>query len=256
MRIGIVTGASSGLGRAFARQIDRTSRLDELWLIARREDRLKELAGELHCRGRVFALDLTDRSSSEKLQTVLEEEQPQVDILVCAAGFGKFGRAQDLTERETDDMIALNCRAAVEVTRVCLPYLDRGGRILEICSCAAFEPLPGMNLYAATKAFLLRYTRALRWEVASRGIRVTAVCPCWVRTEFESVARDSENGNAVGHFTKLAQRPESVAAWALSMNRLGLAVATCGPLALVQRAAGKLLPSCVTMAAWEGIRRV
>jgi len=256
MRIAIVTGASSGLGRAYARQIDSTQRLDEIWLIARRKDRLEHLAGELHTRGRAIALDLTDPGSILSLQDLLEEEQPQVAFLVCAAGFGKFGRAEDLTLAEHDAMVALNCRAAVDVTKICIPYLDRGSRVLEVCSCAGFLPLPAMGLYAATKAFLLRYTRALRWELAPQGIKVTAVCPCWVRTEFEAVARDSENGAAVGSITKLAQRPEAVAAWSLTMNGLGAAVTTCGPAALAMRLGSKVLPSTVTMAAWDALRRL
>lgn len=256
MRIGIVTGASSGLGRAFARRIDRTMELDELWLVARRRERLEDLAAGLRCRGRVFSLDLTDRASSAVLEQALQEAGARVDILVCAAGFGKFGRAEDLSRQETDDMIALNCRAAVDVTRVCIPHMARGSRVLEVCSCAAFQPLPGFNLYAATKAFLLRYTRALRWELATRGIRVTAVCPWWIRTEFMTVARQTDHPEAVGHITKLAQRPESVAAWALTMNALGLAVTTCGPVALVQRIAAKFLPHCVIMAFWEPMRRL
>ncbi len=256
MRIGIVTGASSGIGRAFVRQLARTMDLDEIWLIARREERLKRLAEEVGAYCRPMPMDLTEGGSVLQVQEALEREKPEIAVLVCAAGFGKFGRAQDMTLEENDDMIALNCRAAVDVTRVCIPYLGQGSRVLEVCSCAGFTPLPGMNLYAATKAFLLRYTRALRWELSPRGVKVTAVCPCWVRTEFEGVARDSRNGGAVGRFTALAQRPESVAAWALTVNGLGLAVATCGPLALVQRVGGKLLPSCVTMAAWEGIRRI
>lgn len=256
MRIGIVTGASSGLGRAFAKHIDKTLNLDELWLVARREERLRDLAAELRCKGRVFPLDLTDPDSAARLQAALDEERPRVEILVCAAGFGKFGRAEDMTLEENGDMIALNCRAAVDVTRVALPHMGRGSRILEICSSASFQPLPGMNLYAATKAFLTRYTRALRWEVAGRGIKVTAVCPGWIRTEFMEVARQTKNADAVGRFTHLAQRPEAVAAWAMSMNALGLAVATCGPIALAQRAASKVLPSCAAMAAWEGLRKL
>ena len=159
MRIAIITGASSGLGKAYAQQLDRLGGLDELWLIARREERLKALGQKLSTPSRVLPLDLTDPTAVPVLQTLLEEERPVLDTLVCAAGFGKFGRAEDLTGAETASMIDLNCRSAAEVTRVCIPYLKRDSRVLEVASCAAFQPLQGMNVYAATKAFLLHYTR-------------------------------------------------------------------------------------------------
>ena len=118
MRIGIITGASSGLGRAYARHVDKILELDELWLIARREERLVALAEELETDCRILALDLREEESILTLRRTLEEERPQVELLVSAAGFGKFGRAEDLSLEETGDMISLNCRAAAEVTRV------------------------------------------------------------------------------------------------------------------------------------------
>lgn len=254
-KIGIITGASSGLGRAYARHIDKVMELDELWLIARREERLIALADSLSCDCRILALDLTDRESIEVLQSALEEEKPQISVLVSAAGFGKFGGAEDLTARETEDMIALNCRSAVEVTRVSIPYLHRGSRVLEIASCAAFQPLPGLNLYAATKAFLLRYTQALRWELEPRGVLVTAVCPYWLKTEFMAVARDTANPEAVRH-TPFAMRPEAVAAWSLTMNGLGLGVVTCGPIPFAMKVGSKVLPACVPMALWDKLRKI
>lgn len=256
MRIAIVTGASSGLGREFVKSIDRTMELDEIWLIARREERLQALAGELRHKGRVMPMDLTAPDCGLHLTDVLRQMQAEVSILVCAAGFGKFGRAEDLTVEETNDMINLNCRAAVDVTRACIPFLYRGSRVLEICSCAGFQPLQGMNLYAATKAFLLSYTRALRWELAGRGVRVTAVCPSWVKTEFMQVARQTQNANAVGHYTAVAQKSSTVANWALGVNRLNFPVATCGPIAFIQRIGAKFLPNGIVMAAWELLRRV
>ena len=119
------------LGRETAQQLDRLGGLDELWLIARREERLKALGQKLSTPSRVLPLDLTDPTAVPVLQTLLEEERPVLDTLVCAAGFGKFGRAEDLTGAETASMIDLNCCSAAEVTRVCIPYLKRDSRVLE-----------------------------------------------------------------------------------------------------------------------------
>lgn len=254
MKIAIVTGASSGLGRAFVRRLDALGGLDEIWGVARRAGRMEELAGELRTPLRAIPLDLTEPESAERLQDLLEREAPDVRVLVNAAGFGKFGTYADMTLSETRDMIDLNCRAAVALTAVAIPYMRRGARILEICSSASFQPLPGLNVYAAGKAFLLHYSRGLRWEVAPRGIRVTAVCPGWIKTEFMAVARDTKNGKTVRHFP-FALRPETVARRALRDSHL-LAVTTCGLPALVQRTASKYLPHCFIMACWEVLRRI
>ena len=130
-RVAIITGASSGLGREFARQLDARQVADELWLVARNEK-------------------------------------------------------------------ALNCRGLVDMTRATLPYMERGSRIIQVASAAAFTPLPHMNVYAATKSFVLHYTRALRWELHGTGITATALCPTWVKTGFEKVARTSGGGHDVG----------------------------------------------------------
>ena len=239
MKIAIVTGASSGLGMAFVRRLDALGGLDEIWGVARRGERMEALAAELRTPMRPLALDLTRLESVETLRVLMREEEPEVAVLVNAAGFGKFGTCAELTLQETCGMIDLNCRAAAALTAAVLPYMGRGCRVLEIC--------------AATTAFLLRYSRALRWEAAPRGIRVTAVCPGWIRTDFMDVARDTKNGRTVRSFP-FAQRPETVARRALRNSRL-LAVTTCGLPALVQRVASKFLPHCFIMACWEGLRR-
>lgn len=254
MNIAIVTGASSGLGRSFIRQLDRQGGLDEIWGVARRRERMEELAAQLSTPMRPLALDLTKAESVETLRALLQETGADVRVLVNSAGFGKFGTYADTTLQETADMIDLNCRAAVALTAAAIPHMSRGARILEICSSAAFQPLPGFNVYAATKAFLLRYSRALRWEVAPRGIKVTAVCPGWIKTEFMQVARDTKNGRTVRSYP-FALRPETVARRALRDSQV-LAVTTCGLPALVQRVASKFLPHCFIMACWEGLRRL
>lgn len=254
MNIAIVTGASSGLGRSFIRQLDRQGGLDEIWGVARRRERMEELAAQLSTPMRPLALDLTKTESVETLRALLQETGANVRVLVNSAGFGKFGTYADMTLQETADMIDLNCRAAVALTAAAIPHMSRGARILEICSSAAFQPLPGFNVYAATKAFLLRYSRALRWEVAPRGIKVTAVCPGWIKTEFMQVARDTKNGRTVRSYP-FALRPETVARRALRDSQM-LAVTTCGLPALVQRVASKFLPHCFIMACWEGLRRL
>ena len=250
VRIALVTGASSGLGRAFAERLDRYDEVEELWLVARRRDRLEELAERLAKPIRILSWDLTKPESMEELKALLEKESPDLRYLVNAAGFGKFATYADLSLQETNDMIRLNCQAAVVLTVLSSPYLSRGARILEIVSASAFQPLPGLNVYAATKAFMLHYSRALRWEVAGRGIVVTAVCPLWIKTEFISVAQDTKNGNTV-RFFPFSSTPGRIASRALLASRLGLGVATCSLPALIQRIAVKFIPHCLIMGLWS-----
>ena len=185
MQIAIVTGASSGLGREFVRQICEKEKINEVWLIARRENRLHEIAAESPLPVRSLPFDLTKESSFATLRALLEEEKPDVRLLVNAAGFGKMGNYAEVSLQDSNDMLDLNCRALMNMTTTVLPYMQKGARILEVGSSSAFQPLPALNVYAATKAFVLSYSRSLRWELFGRGIHVTAVCPYWIRdTEF------------------------------------------------------------------------
>ena len=138
--IALITGASSGLGREFAMQISRSEeRPQEIWAVARRENRLEELQKLCGIPVRPIPLDLTRQESIRKLEELLQKEKPVIRILVNAAGFGKIGRYSEISREDTDRMIDLNCRAAVDVTLLSLPYMRRGGRILEICSTSAFS---------------------------------------------------------------------------------------------------------------------
>lgn len=243
------------MGREFVRQIAAHEQVDEIWAIARRAQRLSELRAQITGAAvRPLALDLTKRESIRLLSALLAQERPDVRLLTCAAGFGKFATYADLPMQEAIDMVDLNCKAAVCVTQAVLPYMTKGARILEICSAAAFQPLPGLNLYAATKAFLYRYARALRWEVRSRGVKVCAVCPDWVRTEFFEVARATPNGRTVRRFPFMAE-PERVVGRALRDSRRGRAVSAYGA-AFWHRLAARLIPHGLAIAAWEGLRRM
>lgn len=253
MKIAIITGASSGLGKAFVEKIAKIGEVDELWIVARREERLNDLANELDIAVRPLALDLGDPHSIKEIDRLLNEEKPDVQYLVNAAGFGKFGNYNDLTREESLGIIDINVRALIDVTLSVLPYMSRGSRLLQIASTSAFQPLPGFNIYAATKAFIVSYTKSLKWELFSRGIHVTAVCPGWIKTEFMQVAVDSKNGNLIKHFW-FALSPSWVASWAILGNKLGFAVVTCAPQNLAHRIFAKILPSWLVIALWRVIR--
>ncbi len=250
MRVAIITGASSGLGLAFAQELDQRGEADEIWAVARRADRLAVLQKHLRTPVVPLLLDLADPASVEKMKERLAREKPRVTALVNAAGFGKFGRWDDLSAAEVDGMLDVNVRALVHLTVAALPYMGAGSRLLEMASCAAFQPLPDMNVYAATKAFVLHYTRALRRELRGSGIKVTAVCPGWVQTEFMSVAVDTRNGGAVKRFI-LPGKPRTVARRALAANSANLAVATCAPHSFLQRVGAKIAPAWLAMECWK-----
>lgn len=256
MKIAIVTGASSGLGREFVKQISKKEKLDAVWVIARRESRLKELAEEVSMPVVPVTLDLTKQESFSALQVLFEEKKPDIRLLVNAAGFGKMGSYREISVQDSNNMINLNCSALVQTTLLALPYMTRGARIIEICSVASFQPLPSLNVYAASKAFVQSYSRSLRWELFGRGIHVTAVCPYWIKdTEFIPVARKADNPKAVKHFP-LASHARGVVRAALRDSKLNLPVSTPGPVAFLTRLFTKFIPHEIIIACWEGIRRL
>lgn len=257
MKIAVVTGASSGLGREFVRQLARQEKqLEEIWVIARRQPQLEALRRESPVPLRVLAMDLAADGAAGRLEAALAAARPEVSVLVCAAGFGRMGDYRQVSRQDSAAIIRLNCTAAVEVTMACLPYMKAGSHILEICSTAAFQPFPYLNVYAASKAFLYRYSLALGRELRCRRITVTAVCPYWVKdTAFIPTATPSAGTPAVRHFP-LASRSRRVVARALLDSRRGRAVSTPGPVCTFHRAAAKALPAGVLMSAWEVLRKI
>lgn len=192
LKIALVTGASAGIGEEFARQIDSQREVDEIWLIARRRDRLETLGAKFsHAKARVITADLSKRDGLAEVASQLETAKPEVVWLVNNAGFGKISRFDREPLATNLEMVDLNVRALTELTQRCLPYCRPGSRIVQVASNAAFQPVPVFSLYAATKAFVLSFSEALHAELRPRGIHVTAVCPGPVATEFFEVATGS-----------------------------------------------------------------
>lgn len=254
-RIALITGASSGLGREFAVQIAAQGGIDELWLIARREDRLQTLSETLPLPVRCLALDLAEESAADRIAAALAQETPEVALFVHAAGFGKYGTWLDLTREEINGMIDVNLRATVHVTHAVLPYMPHGGRVLLLGSASAFQPLPFFNLYASTKAFVVHFSRALHAELREqgRGISVTAVCPGYVRTEFFSVAQQTKNPDTCQNFSPLYE-PEDVVKKALRDSARGKDISVLGFTTNIRRLGAKLLPTRLAIATWLKIR--
>ena len=249
MNIAIVTGASSGMGREFARKLTKYVQVDEIWAIARRETALESLKGELMTPVRPIALDLLDSASFKKLQTLLEAENPNVSLLVNAAGFGKMGSSDHVSLEDDCRMIDLNVKALVRMTRICLPYMRAGSHILELASLSSFQPVPYLNTYAATKAFVQSYSRGLNQELKDRGIRVMALNPGWVKTEFFDHAMKTNTGE-VTHFDPLME-PEYIVSTALH-DLDETKKDSCVPNFRVkaQVLAVKLLPHTLVMKIW------
>ncbi len=247
MKIAVVTGASSGMGREFVRQLGYFYRsLDEIWVIARRRERLEELRELSRTPIRIFEGNLIKKQVYRELSCALEEEQPDIRMLVNAAGFGKSGSVEKIASEELraqTDMVDLNCRALTRMTLFCLPYMSRGSRIVNLASAAAFCPQPGFAVYAATKSYVLSFSRALGAELRRKGVFVTAVCPGPVNTEFFNVS-----GTLTNPLKKLTMaKAEDVVHRALKDSRAGREISIYG---LPMRAAhfgAKLVPHGLIM---------
>ena len=228
MKIAVITGASSGMGLEFAKAIDTEETLDEIWLIARRRERLEELAKKLRTPARVLPMDLGDPASFEEYKKLLEEEKPLISTLCNVAGFGRFALFTETPLDVNLSMIDINDKALVD-------------------SLSAFQPVPYQCIYGSTKAFVLSFSRALNVELEPRGIRVMAVSPGWVKTEFFEHAV-SDNG-AVTYYDKLWE-PADVVKKALRDYKKGKDLSILGHSVRRQVLLVKLLPHRLVMKVW------
>lgn len=249
MAIAIVTGASSGIGRTITKYLPRYADIDEIWVIARRENLLNELKNEVDVPIKAVPMDLKNTAAFSELKDLIGEQQKKVGVLVNCAGFGKFGLYSDIDNDSAMSMVDINCRAMVGITNTVLPFMESGARILQVCSIASFQPLPLANVYAASKAFVLNYSRALSVELKPRNITVTALCPGWVNTEFFKTATDTKNPNAVTKYPFM-QSPQRVAKQALNAMKRGRMITIVGKQNKVLYVLDKILPVKLVMKIW------
>ena len=249
MNIAIVTGASSGMGKEFVLQLGKYVDVDEIWVIARREAALKALQSQVSTPVRPVVLDLLDPKSFETYAALLEEEKPNVKLLVNAAGFGKFGKFENISLEDDCRMIDLNSKALVIMTRLTLPYMERGSHVLQLDSLSAFQPVPYITTYGATKAFVLSYCRAMNRELRQSGIRMMAMNPFWVKTEFFSHAFQT-NQSEVQHFHPLYEAKDVVATGLKDLYKTKKDISIHGLHAQLQVLGVKLLPHKLVMSIW------
>ncbi len=243
--IALVTGASSGIGREFARQIAAAyPSLDEIWVLARRLPALRDLKEELPGKNvRILSLDLSADFDLEVLEGRLKRERPCIRILVNSAGCGKSGPVESQKWQDASRMLDVNCRALTIVTMLCLPYLKKGSRIIQVDSGSAFLPQPGFAVYAASKAYVLSFDQALGAELKGRGVTVTSVCPGPVDTDFFKTG-----GITLTPLKKIfLAKPERVVRKALFDAEAGRSLSVCGRSIKLVRLLGRLLPQKVML---------
>ena len=256
MKIAIVTGASSGLGKEFVFQLEKMDLdLDEIWILARRMDRLIEIQNTCNLPIKPVCIDLCDTNQMDCLEREINLIKPDIKILINAAGMGKIGNYKTISRKEADWMIDLNCKAAIDMTYICLPYMKENSHILQICSTSAFQPLPYLNVYAASKSFLYSFSRALRMECKKDKIHVCAICPYWIKdTEFIQNAKQNQ-GNEIHSFL-FASKTKNVVKRALYDAFHGFGVFTPGPVCTMHRFFSKFIPYSIMMRIWNLIRKI
>ncbi|MGI6238351.1 MAG: SDR family NAD(P)-dependent oxidoreductase [Christensenellales bacterium] len=247
MKTAIVTGASSGLGRALAMGIPaRFPEIETIWLVARREERLRALAEEIKgARCAVMDIDIASGAGIARFAKALRDETPDVMLLINCAGYGMLGDFDASEMSEQLGMIDVNVRALTEITRLTLDYMPRGARIINISSIASFVPNARMAVYSATKYYVRAFSRALGLELRPRRISVTAVCPGPLSTEFLAVGKIAGNSRAFRLLPRI--KTARVAAGALRHAKLRLPIYTPGWFYKCYRAISALIPDTILM---------
>ena len=246
MKIAVITGASAGIGREFVYAVDRQMVFDEIWVVARREERLRELGEKCRNPIRPLPLDLAEPEGVERYRALLEEEKPEIGLLVNAAGCGVFG---PFAEKDLEKLLMsarLNALALTAMCHVSLPYMKAGSAIVNMGSNSAWQPVPWQAVYGASKSYVLSLSRAVGRELRPRGIHVMCVCPGWIKTEFQQNARHDDYIRYVDRW----YGPEEVAEQALKDLKKKKTVSILGAPVRRQVRLVKHLPVDTVMNIW------
>lgn len=243
-KIAIVTGASGGIGQIFVRELMNET-LDEIWIIGRNQERLFALKKEFGEKIIPICKDLTVDADILSVSDLLKEQAVSVLWLVNNAGIARMAPSAEFSISEIKQTIDLNCKAPAELINICIPFMEKGAKILNVSSASAFQPVPYINLYASTKAFERSYSRGLNSELKPSGITVTAVCPSWVDTEMLS----KEIGGKKVRFPGIVSA-EKVVKKALKDAKKGRDMSVCSLYVKCQHLNVKLMPQRLTMKVW------
>ena len=247
--IAVITGASSGIGKKFAETLKDQGKFDEVWVIARRKERLEALKSLIPFPVKSIALDLSDKASFKTYETLLSIENPNIRLLINCSGYGKFCATMDASVEDNLNMMDLNCGAVLAMCQLSIPYMEKGAKIINIASVAALQPIPYINVYGATKSFVLSFSRALHRELKRDGISVMAVCPFWTKTDFFDRAIDEDKERVVKKYIAM-YTPEQIVSRAWSDLKKGKDVSMYGFKARGQALLVKLLPHSFVMSVW------
>ena len=244
-KIAIVTGASSGLGKEFLKALlPDSAGFDEIWIIARRLEKLTEAAAECGVSsGKVkpISMDLTEKTAYDELDNMLRDADVDVRVLINNAGCGVLGNVADMPVDGQIRMTDLNVRALTAVATIVVKYMHSGSYIINTCSIASFAPNPRMTVYSSTKAYVLSFSKGLHVELKPKGINVLAVCPSPMRTEFLDIAGIS-GGKSKAFETLPYCDPQMVAINAIKYAKKGKCVYTPRLFYKFYRILAKILP--------------
>ncbi len=247
-RAAVITGASSGMGKLFVTMLEKYYKVDVIYAIARRKERLEELQKEVNVKIIPLALDLSKENSLDEYKNILAKDKPNVVLLVNCAGFGIFDEFIKSDYQVNMNMVDLNCKALQAMSYLTIPYMKEEARIINLASMSSIQPVPYINLYGATKAFVLSFSRALNVELRKQKIRVIAITPYWVKTEFFDVANKKSVINYFDHEYEAKYIVET--AYKKSIKKNPKDVCTPGAFARTQYRLVKLLPHKLVMKIW------